>query len=445
MKDAFHRYLVNGETQAVNPAMQGTKVAAHYSAEIQPGASWTSACGLQIPTRRTKLRAAPEFFGPGFEAVFAKRIREADEFYAERIAPGSSEDARRVQRQAFAGLVWNRQSYHYDVLRWLKGDSTQPPPDPARKNGRNHDWTHLYNSDVISMPDKWEYPWYASWDLAFHCVATALIDPQFAKDQLVLLLREWYMHPNGELPAYEWNFSDVNPPVHAWAAWRIYKIEARIRGKGGPLLSGARLPQTVAELYMVGESEGPRRQKRLSGRIPGPRQHRHVRPVAAAGTGNFIEQSDSTSWMAMYCLDMLAMATELAREDPAYEDVASKFFEHFIYISRAMNNKCYNHVKKRVVTVAYGSLLHRALGLVQDNASGACQGAIAGTKLGTYKIHGIKAHMYGYCDLNGAPPCTWTDIELWLVWKDKTHYFTASSHDFSRYKLWLFASKLKKA
>jgi hypothetical protein len=338
VKDAFHRYLVNGETQAVNPAMKGTKAAIHYSAEIQPGTSWTIRLRLTDADPMGESIPAPEFFGPAFDRVFDDRVREADEFYAERMPAGLSDDARLVHRQALAGLIWSKQSYHYDVSRWLAGDSTQPAPDPARKNGRNCDWTHLYNSDVIMMPDKWEYPWYASWDLAFHCVAMALIDPYFAKEQLILFLREWYMHPNGELPAYEWNFSDVNPPVHAWAAWRVYKIEGRISGKTDRKFLERVFHKLLLNFTWWVNRKDPEGKNVFQGGFLGLDNIGLFDRSQPLGPGNFISQSDSTSWMAMYCLDMLAMATELAREDQAYEDVASKFFEHFIYISRAMNN-----------------------------------------------------------------------------------------------------------
>ena len=195
------------------------------------------------------------------------------------------------------------------------------------------------NADVISMPDKWEYPWYAAWDLAFHCIPLALVDPDFAKEQLVLLLREWYMHPNGQMPAYEWAFGDVNPPVHAWAAWRVYKIDKKRKRRRRPRVPRARLPQAAAELHLVGESQGRRGQERLPGRLPRPRQHRRLRPQRAAARPAATSSSRTrTSWMGMYCLNMLTIALELARDDSAYEDVASKFFEHFVYICRAMNN-----------------------------------------------------------------------------------------------------------
>jgi len=212
VKDAFHRYVIHGERGAVNPESAGTKAAAYFASEIAPGKSWTIRLRLTNQNLTADNSGALKLFGPAFEQIFDQRVKEADDFYSKRIDPKQSEDARSVQRQAFAGLLWCKQSYHYDVRRWLEGDSTQPKPDPARYAGRNHDWTHLYNSDVISMPDKWEYPWYASWDLAFHCVSLALVDPEYAKELLVLFHREWYMSPSGQIPAYEWNFSDVNPP-----------------------------------------------------------------------------------------------------------------------------------------------------------------------------------------------------------------------------------------
>jgi hypothetical protein len=230
VKDAFHRYVIHGERGAVNPESAGTKAAAYFASEIAPGKSWTIRLRLTNQNLTADNSGALQLFGPAFEQIFDQRVKEANDFYSRRIDPKQSEDARSVQRQAFAGLLWCKQSYHYDVRRWLAGDSTQPKPDPARYAGRNHDWTHLYNSDVISMPDKWEYPWYASWDLAFHCVSLALVDPEYAKELLVLFHREWYMSPSGQIPAYEWNFSDVNPPVQAWALWRVYKIAGRVEG-----------------------------------------------------------------------------------------------------------------------------------------------------------------------------------------------------------------------
>jgi hypothetical protein len=339
VKDSFHRYIVNGERDAVNPALKGTKAAAHYVAQVGPGQSWTLRCRFtdQNPADN-KQASAKTFFGTSFEDVFAKRLQEADEFYAERAGEGVTEDARLVQRQAFAGLLWGKQSYHYDVQRWLDGDSTQPKPDPKRKFGRNHDWNSLYNSDVISMPDKWEYPWYAAWDLAFHCVAMALIDPDYAKEQLVLFLREWYMHSNGELPAYEWNFSDVNPPVHAWAAWRVYKISARITGQADRKFLERVFHKLLMNFTWWVNRKDVQGKNVFQGGFLGLDNIGVFDRSTPLSPGNFIEQSDGTSWMAMYCLDMLSIAIELSRDDNAYEDVASKFFEHFVNISRAMND-----------------------------------------------------------------------------------------------------------
>jgi Glycosyl hydrolase family 63 C-terminal domain len=338
VKDAFHRYVVHGEREAVNPAMSGTKAAAHFVSEISPGKDWAIRLRLLDRHPHESGESAQQLFGSGFDKIFWDRQKEADEFYAGRAFPGASEDAKRVQRQAFAGLVWNRQSYHYDVRRWLEGDPTGPPPDPRRRYGRNHDWTHLYNSDVISMPDKWEYPWYAAWDLGFHCVAMALIDPDFAKEQLILFLREWYMHPNGQLPAYEWNFSDVNPPVHAWAAWRVYKIAARVTGHADRTFLERVFHKLLLNFTWWVNRKDPDGKNVFQGGFLGLDNIGVLDRSQPLGPGQFIEQSDGTSWMAMYCLDMLAIAVELAHDDLAYEDVASKFFEHFVYISQAMND-----------------------------------------------------------------------------------------------------------
>ena len=338
VKDAFHRFVINGDRGAVNPELKGTKAAAHFSSEIAPGACWTIKCRFVDHNPAEEHKSARDFFGAGFDSVFAARQREADEFFARRIAENVSEDARMVQRQAFAGLLWSKQSYHYDVRRWLAGDSTQPKPDAARLTGRNHSWTHLYNSDVISMPDKWEYPWYAAWDLAFHCVAMALVDPDFAKEQLVLFMREWYMHPNGEIPAYEWNFSDVNPPVHAWAAWRVYKIAGRVGGKPDRNFLERMFHKLLLNFTWWVNRKDPTGKNVFEGGFLGLDNIGVFDRSKPLAPGMSIAQSDGTSWMAMYCLDMLSMAIELAQEDPAYEDVASKFFEHFVYISQAMND-----------------------------------------------------------------------------------------------------------
>ena len=338
VKDAFHRLLVDGESHAVNPAMSGTKAAMHYEREIPAGESWSVRLRFANKNLAAGGGGAEKIFSSVFDGIFAERLKDAEEFYRQRCGDALTEDGRRVQRQAFAGLLWGKQAYHYEVRRWLDGDPTQPPPDPGRREGRNKEWTTLYNADVISMPDKWEYPWYAAWDLAFHCVALALIDPDFAKEQLALFLREWYMHPNGQLPAYEWNFSDVNPPVHAWAAWRVYKIATRIHGKPDRVFLERVFHKLLLNFTWWVNRKDPEGKNVFQGGFLGLDNIGVFDRSVPLGPGNFIDQSDGTSWMAMYCLDMLAMAIELAREDPAYEDVASKFFEHFVYISRAMND-----------------------------------------------------------------------------------------------------------
>jgi len=334
VKDAFHDYIVHGVKEAVNPSQKGTKCAAHYHVDIAPGASETIRLRL-TNVEPTAAMANP--FDASFEKTFGLRIGEADQFYARRFPQDRSRDARLVLRQAMAGMLWSKQCYHYDVRTWLEGDSGQPAPPPERKNGRNHDWTHLYNADVISMPDKWEYPWFAAWDLAFHTIALSLVDPDFAKEQLILLLREWYMHPNGQLPAYEWAFGDVNPPVHAWAAWRVYKIEKRIRGRADRGFLERVFHKLLLNFTWWVNRKDPDGMNVFQGGFLGLDNIGVFDRSQPLPTGGHLEQSDGTSWMGMYCLNMLAIALELAREDPAYEDVASKFFEHFVYIAKAIN------------------------------------------------------------------------------------------------------------
>jgi mannosylglycerate hydrolase MGH1-like protein len=329
VKDAFHRLVVDGEQGAINPAERGTKGAAHYALMLSAG---------ETRTLRLRLsRASTSEFGTAFDAVFAARIAEADEFYATILPPTLSPDAANVARQAFAGLLWSKQYYHYVVKQWLEGDAAQPTPPPDRQHGRNREWTHLYNSDVISMPDKWEYPWYAAWDLAFHCVPLALVDPDFAKDQLTLLLREWYMHPNGQLPAYEWAFGDVNPPVHAWSAWRVYKIEQKRRGKGDLVFLERVFHKLLLNFTWWVNRKDAEGMNVFQGGFLGLDNIGVFDRSAPLPTGGHLEQSDGTSWMAMYSLNMLAIALELGRHNPAYEDVASKFWEHFLNIAHAMS------------------------------------------------------------------------------------------------------------
>ena len=330
-KDAIGAYVVNGAREAVNPEKRGTKASARYTLSLQPGAE--AAIELRLTDHET---AAP--FGPDFAQIFADRIREAGEFYAQVTPHDLSEDGALVMRQAFAGLLWSKQFYRYVVHDWLNGDPAFPPPAPQRRFGRNHEWVQLYNSDVISMPDTWEYPWYASWDLGFHCLSLALIDPVYAKDQLVLMLREWYMHPNGQLPAYEWNLSDVNPPVYAWAAWRVYKIEQKRRG-----LPDHKFLERIFHKLLLNftwwvnrkDAEG---RNVFQGGFLGLDNIGVFNRSEPLPTGEYMEQADATGWMAMYSLNLLAMALELARQNSSYEDVASKFWEHFLSIAHAMNH-----------------------------------------------------------------------------------------------------------
>jgi len=329
VKDSINDYVVRGIRSAINPEQRGTKAAAHYRLTIQPGESAVTRLRLV----NSPIPAGP--FGDDFEIVFARRTRESDEFYDTVIPRRLSEDGKRVMRQAFAGLLWSKQFYHYDVQRWLDGDPSCAPPAPERRKGRNHEWRHLYNDDVISMPDKWEYPWYAAWDLAFHMIPFALIDPDFAKAQLVLFLREWYMHPNGQIPAYEWEFSAVNPPVHAWAALRVYRIERQRRGKGDREFLEKIFHKLLLNFTWWVNRKDTEGKNVFQGGFLGLDNIGVFDRSAPLPTGGHIEQSDGTSWMGMYCLNMLAIALELAKQDPAYEDVASKFFEHFVYIAHA--------------------------------------------------------------------------------------------------------------
>jgi mannosylglycerate hydrolase MGH1-like protein/glycosyl hydrolase family 63 len=332
VKDSFHSYVVHGEKEAVNPDHVGTKAAAQYVLTLAPSEMKT------IRLRLTNEPQSPGFAKEDFDVVFTNRLQEANEFYDTMAPSDVSDDARRVQRQAFAGLLWSKQFYHYDINRWLKGDPTEETPSRERLHGRNSDWTHLYNADVISMPDKWEYPWYAAWDLAFHCIPLALVDPTFAKEQLVLMLREWYMHPNGQIPAYEWAFGDVNPPVHAWAAWRIYKIDKKSSGVGDRRFLERVFHKLLLNFTWWVNRKDTEGKNIFQGGFLGLDNIGVFDRSAPLPTGGHIEQSDATSWMGMYCLNMLTIALELARDNQVYEDVASKFFEHFVYICRAMNN-----------------------------------------------------------------------------------------------------------
>jgi len=332
VKDGINDYIVHGNKETVNPAQIGTKVAAHYVLNVGAG---------ETKIVRVRLSDSPELaapFGANFETIFQNRLREADEFYA-RICPPNllTEDSRNVQRQAFAGLLWSKQFYFYVVYDWLKGDPAGPPPPESRLGVRNQEWIHMFNNDVISMPDKWEYPWYAAWDLAFHVIPLAIVDPEFAKRQLQRLTREWYMHPNGQMPAYEWNFSDVNPPVHAWAALRVYEIEQKIYGHADRGFLERVFQKLLLNFTWWVNREDAEGKNVFQGGFLGLDNIGVFERSSKLPTGGYINQSDGTSWMGMYCLNMLRIALELAKENPAYEDIASKFFEHFLYIADAMN------------------------------------------------------------------------------------------------------------
>jgi hypothetical protein len=331
VKDAFHSYVVGGQIGAVNPAEQGTKAAFLRRFELAPG-------------ERAELRlrlsadgeASPSHFGDDFEGLFALRRREADEFYRARRPAEQTDEEHAVARQAYAGLLWSKQFYFYSVDDWLAGDPAQPAPPRSRPHGRNRDWRHLYNRDVLSMPDKWEYPWYAAWDLAFHMLPMTRVDPYFAKEQLVLLLREWYMHPNGQIPAYEFAFGDVNPPVHAWAAWRVYKMSGPRGARDRTFLARVFKKLLLNFTWWVNrkDDEGDHL---FTGGFLGLDNIGLFDRSQPLPTGGKLTQADGTAWMAFYCSTMLAIALELAEDDPSYEDMASKFFEHFVAIVDAMN------------------------------------------------------------------------------------------------------------
>jgi hypothetical protein len=330
-KDGINDYVVHGRREAVNVVPHGTKLAAHYTLTIAPKES-----------RTVRLRFRPESHKgdafADFDAIFAGRIDEADEFYAVLQRDIANADARLVQRQALAGMLWSKQLFYLDIPVWLDGDPAQPKPPESRKQGRNRDWRTLNNLDILSMPDAWEYPWYASWDLAFHCVTFALIDPDFAKDQLILLTREWYMHPNGQLPAYEWAFGDVNPPVHAWAAWRVYQMDRAMTGvadRGFLVRVFHKLMINFTWWVNRKDAEG---RNIFQGGFLGLDNIGIFDRSNPLPTGGYINQSDGTAWMAMYSLNLMRISLELAKHDHAYEDIASKFFEHFLYIADAMAN-----------------------------------------------------------------------------------------------------------
>ncbi len=356
VKDGINDYIVNGDLNAVNPAKQGTKAAANYLLELAGGEEKTIrlrlkaessavAGGLSQINRNTEIKPSATTDNSDqknafadFDKIFDLRQKEAAEFYAEIIPESLSADAQSVMRQCLAGMLWSKQFYHYDIEKWLDGDPAQPVPPAERKKQRNAEWRHLNNADVISMPDKWEYPWYAAWDLAFHSIPLAMVDPDFAKEQLILMLREWYMHPNGQIPAYEWAYGDVNPPVHAWAALRVYQIDKKRTGTGDTKFLARVFQKLLLNFTWWVNRKDAEGMNVFEGGFLGLDNIGVFDRSQPLPTGGKLAQSDGTSWMAMYCLNLLEIALELAVTDNSYEDVATKFWEHFIYIADAMNN-----------------------------------------------------------------------------------------------------------
>jgi hypothetical protein len=328
-KDAFAQYLIENNHGAVNPKRVGTKACALYEWDLEPG-----------ETRTVTLRLAPGGAAAQSDAeVFEQRIAEAEDFYASVPSVPLSADGNAVCRQAFAGLLWTKQYYHFVVEDWLKGDPNMPAPPPGRRHGRNSDWPHLFNADIISMPDKWEYPWYAAWDLAFHMIPLAMIDAGFTKRQMALFLREWYMHPNGQIPAYEWALGDVNPPVQAWACWRIFQIDRRLNGRADHAFLEGCFHKLLMNFTWWVNRKDKLGNNVFEGGFLGLDNIGVFDRSAPLPTGGTIEQSDGTSWMAMYSLNMMTIALELAQYNHTYEDIASKFFEHFLYIASAANGR----------------------------------------------------------------------------------------------------------
>jgi len=338
-KDGINDYIVHNQTDPINPDKQGTKLAAFYKLNIKPRTHKT--IRLRLTDQNLDLSKPDSILGTHFETVFDQRKKETEDFFESFIPASLDEDLRNIQRQAFAGLLWTKQYYHYIVQTWLEGDKGSKPP-LERFNGRNSDWIHLYTDDILSMPDKWEYPWFASWDTAFHLIPLVMVDPEFTKKQLLLLTREWYMHPNGQIPAYEWNFEDVNPPVHAWAAWRIYKIENKMYGNKDKLFLERVFQKLLLNFTWWVNKKDRNGRNVFQGGFLGldnigvfDRSGQHLEEDIPFSS---LDQADGTAWMGMYCLNMLRISLELAQERPVYEDIASKFFEHFLYIADAMNN-----------------------------------------------------------------------------------------------------------
>jgi mannosylglycerate hydrolase MGH1-like protein len=330
-KDAFHEFIIGGHKEAVRTDGRGTKACGLYPLKLAPSEE------TSIFLRLSK-EGLPPLDRPQWDSVFAERLREANEFYSD-LCHHLEPSAKAVQRQAFAGLFWSKQYYHFVVEEWLAGDPTMPVPPASRKLGRDHTWVHLFNEDVISMPDNWEYPWYAAWDLAFHTVAIAPVDPDFSKSQLELFLREWYMRPNGQIPAYEWALSDVNPPVHAWACWRVFKIDQRLQSNPDHRFLERCFHKLLMNFTWWINRKDSEQNNIFEGGFLGLDNIGVFDRSAPLPTGGVLEQSDGTAWMAGYCLAMLRIALELAIVNETYEDIASKFFEHFLYIANALSRE----------------------------------------------------------------------------------------------------------
>ncbi len=329
-KDGINDYIVNNKKGVVNRFPRGTKAAINYDVTVPAGECVTKRLRLV-----NKFNATPF---DDFDTIWKARVKEADTFYHELQQNIPDEDQRDIQRQALAGMLWGKQFYYYDVSRWLNGDPGHPAPPAQRKKIRNQEWMHLNNQDIISMPDKWEYPWYAAWDVAFHTIPLALVDSEFAKQQLLLFTKEWYMHPNGQLPAYEWSFSDVNPPVHAWATYRVYKMDEKQNGKGDRRFLEEVFHKLLLNFTWWVNKKDHEGNNIFQGGFLGMDNIGVFDRSAPLPAGEFIEQTDGTSWMAMFTLNMLRLSLELSKENPTYQSLATKFFEHFLYIAGAMRN-----------------------------------------------------------------------------------------------------------
>lgn len=348
VKDSIADAIVQDRLELVSPDKVGTKAAAHYRLTLSPNESRTIRLRLHkinnqssprtLVASRARERAAAGVAFSDFEEVFATRKTEADEFYDTIAAAKLTTEQKTIQRQALAGLLWNKQFYYYIIREWLAGDPANPPPPASRLEGRNAEWGHIYNERVMSMPDKWEFPWYASWDLAFHCIPFVLVDPHFAKGQIDIIVREWYQHPNGHVPAYEWNFNDVNPPVLGWAAWRVYQIERKQTGKGDRAFLETIFHKLLLAFTWWVNRKDSKGKNIFEGGFLGLDNIGVFDRSARFPDGTYLEQSDGTSWMGMFSLNLMRIAIELAMEDHVYENIATKFFEHFLSIAAAMNN-----------------------------------------------------------------------------------------------------------